>query len=242
MVRWQGLVAALLCLATACTQEPPQPAEPRLARVGDCYADATAAPVSCNERHIAQTVYVSDEWPADETTALLPCREAQAQFLGQDFNTRLDLQLWVAEDSSWYRCDVLLRNSTRGATGYQDLTGSLKGVLERGVSIDLQSCLGTAYDPAVDQPYLSCRRRHVAQELFVAPAIGTLDEQLPDDVSDRAANACNATAAAARLLTDNQLTAYYPQSSDSWATGERTADCWVTATRGSLPAASRSPR
>lgn len=247
MVRWRFLVAPVLavaiCLVTGCSHQQPRTVAAPAARVGDCYVDVSTGPVSCNDRHVAQTVFVAKSPPKDEAAAIIPCREAQAHFLGQDFNTRLDLQLWVAHDRSWYRCDVLLRNSTSRSTSYQVLTGSLKGVLRKGVSIDLQACLGTPYDPAVDQPYVSCQRPHVAQELFVAPAIGTLDEKFPADVADRAVGACNATAAAAGLLTPGRkVTAFYPKDAQAWASGERTADCWVTATAGTLPGAERLPR
>lgn len=247
---WQSRSSALCCLAllslsVACSNgraaEGPTLAE---ASVGDCYADVSAAPVHCNDRHIAQSVYVSDHPPGgDHAVALLPCRQAQAKFLGQDFNTRLTVELWVAGDQSWYRCDVLLRNSTRAGQGYQALTGSLKGVLRHGTAIDLQACLNAAYDPAIDQTYVTCREPHVSRELTVAPAIGTLDEPLPADGAQRAVSACNATASAeGQLLPDRIITAYYPDTPDAWASGERTADCWVTATDGTLPAMTTGQR
>lgn len=241
-LRWPCLTlccSVLLVGVAACSNDSaegvPSVAD---ASVGDCYSDVGAAPVHCNDRHIAQTVYVSDApTGGDQAVALLPCREAQAKFLGQDFNTRLAVELWVASDGSWYRCDVLLRNSTRAGQGYQALTGSLKGVLRRGTAIDLQACLNAAYDPTIDQTYVSCRKPHVSRELTVAPAIGTLDEPLPEDVAQRAVSACNATAAAdGQLLPDRMITAFYPETADAWASGERTADCWVTATEGTLPA------
>lgn len=214
------------------------------ARVGDCYVAVSDPPVDCNQRHIAQTVLVvSRHPPTDPTRAMAPCREAQAHFLGQDFNTRLDLQLWVAQDKSWYRCDVLLRNSTYGSTGYQTLTGSLRDVLHEGVNVDLQACLGTPYDPTADQPYVPCQQAHAAQELVVAPAIGTLAEPFPTDIGDRAASACNAAASAQGLLSRRRtVTAYFPRNARAWASGERTADCWVTANSGTLPPAPRQAR
>lgn len=243
MIRSWCLVAAAVCAVAGCTAEKSTGGRPS-ARVGDCYVSVSAPPVTCAERHVAETVYVGKSAPPkkDEASAMIPCRKAQADFLGQDFNTRLDLQLWVARDRSWYRCDVLLRNSTRGSTGYQVLTGSLKGVLRKGVAIDLQACLGSPYDPATDQPYVSCERPHVAQELFVAPAIGTLEEKFPADVAKRATSACNATTSAAGILVGGRkVTAFYPKGSAAWASGERTADCWVTATSGTLPGARPLP-
>ena len=205
-------------------------------QVGDCFAEGSAKPVDCSENHVAQTVYVSDHPPTSSSSSLAPCREAQAKFLGQDFNTRLDVELWVSDDKSWYRCDVLLRNSTHARAGYQVLTGSLKGALRNGVSPKLQACLDEPYDAKVDQTYVACDEAHVSQELFVAPAIGTPDEAFPGDVSQRATQACNATAAAAKELVDGRnVAAYYPENADAWSTGERSADCWVTATRGKLP-------
>ena len=244
MVRWPSLFLVPLCGLIACSpQSAAEPAaEPAAAvpdaRVGDCYADVSGAPVGCNFRHVAQTVFVSDiPPPADPEAALAPCREAQAEFLGQDFNTRLGVKLWVADDRSWYRCDVVLRNATLASDSYQMLTGSLKGVLSRGASVDLQVCLDARYDSTVDQPYVSCREPHVAHELAVAPAIGTVDEPFPSDVARRAANACNATASAAgQLLPDRLVTAFYPRNAATWASDERTADCWVTARKGTLPA------
>ncbi len=238
MVRWQSLLLALLCCLVACSNETPaKRPSVAAARVGDCYAESSAAAVPCNSRHVAQTVFVRDGAPpADEATALQPCREALGKFLGQDFHTRLGVELWTASDTSWYRCDVLLRNSTRAGQGYQALTGSLEGVLRRGTSIDLQACLNAAYDPTVDQTYVSCRKPHVAQEMTVAPALGTLQEPFPDDITKRATSACNATASAeGQLLPDRLVTAYFPKNAAAWASGERTADCWVTATKGTLP-------
>jgi hypothetical protein len=209
-------------------------------KVGDCFADGSVKPAECSSSHIAQTVYVSDAPPPDSSAALAPCREAQAKFLGQDFNTRLDVQLWVPDDESWYRCDVLLRNSTQAGAGYQVLTGSLQGVLSHGVPLRLQACLNSAYDASRDQTYTPCDEPHVSQELVVAPAIGTSDESFPGDVSARATQACNATAAGEDQLRDGRkIAAYYPENRDAWSTGERSADCWLTATRGKLPAVKR---
>lgn len=204
--------------------------------VGDCFTEASARPVACTENHIAQTVFVSSTPPPDSSAALAPCREAQADFLGQDFNSRLDVQLWESDDRSWYRCDVLLRNSTQGGAGYQVLRESLKHALAEGVPVPFQACLDEPYDAGVDQTYTPCDQAHVAQELTIAPAIGTPDDKFPGDVSDRATNACNASAAAAdQLVRHRTVDAYYPENADAWSTGERSADCWLTATRGRLP-------
>lgn len=235
MTRWWCLLAAVCCLAIGCSHPEARP-RIQIPQVGSCYADVSAGPVSCNVPHIAQTVFVSRRTPADDRSALVPCRRAQAAFLGQDFNTRLDLQLWVASDRSWYRCDVVLRDSTRASRDYQRLTGSLRGLLHKDVPVGLQACLAASYDPGTDQPYVSCALPHLAQELFIAPAIGTLDEPFPADVAERATGACDATAAAAGLRAgDHTVTAFYPKNAAAWASGERTADCWVTAESGTLP-------
>ncbi len=232
------LTAVLASTLSACSGSDSDTATtaPKV-EVGDCFAKGSTQAVDCAANHVAQTVYVSDQPPPESAAALAPCREAQAKFLGQDFNTRLDVQLWVPEDESWFRCDVVLRNSTRAQAGYQVLTGSLEGVLRRGVAVKLQACLDEKYDPATDQTYVSCDEPHTSQELFVAPAIGTPDEKFPGDVSRRATRACNATAAASSQLGDgHRVAAYYPENPDAWSTGERSADCWVTAERGQLPA------
>jgi hypothetical protein len=200
-------------------------------------------PVSCAQRHIAQTVYVGKGRAADVASALAPCRLAQARFLGQDFNSRLGLRLWVASDKSWYRCDVVLRNSTRSSTRFQPLTGSLQGVFRTGVPVNLQACLAAPYKPQADQPYVSCKRLHVAQELVVAPAIGTLKEAYPSDVGQRAASACHASASAAKMLGKGRtVTAFYPNSPRAWAGGDRTAECWITGTSATLPGTTPSAR
>lgn len=240
-VRSLALIAATCVLAAGCQgtpekQDPKATKEPAKVKVGDCFAAGAARPVDCRSPHVAQAVYVSHRPFEDTATALKPCRRAQASFLGQDFNTRLDVQLWVARDESWYRCDVMLRNSTRGQQGYQVLTGSLKGVLRRGAAVRLRACLDARYDPSVDQAYVPCTSTHVSRELTVAPAIGTLDEEYPSDVAERATKACNATAAAGgELVTGREVRAFYPQNAQAWDSGERTADCWVIATRGRLP-------
>lgn len=236
MPRWCTALVACLVLLAGCGDSSSGEEESQAGSVGQCYGENSNKPIPCTRRHLAETVFVSQGSTPVNATALAECRNAQSKYLGQDFNTRLDVQLWMASDESWYRCDVLLRNSTKSGAGFQSLTGSLKGVLNEGVSVDLQSCLGEPFDPSGDQRFVSCAEDHVAQELTAAPAIGTLDEEFPDNVSDRAARACNAAASAVGLLGENrQVRAYYPKNADAWATGERTADCWVTATKGSLP-------
>jgi hypothetical protein len=245
MVRWPALMGVLLVvLLASCSDKASEPAsKPPVIKVGDCFNGASARPIDCNQNHTAQTVYVSAEPPTKTPADLSPCREAEAKFLGQDFHTRLDVQLWVPEDSSWYRCDVLLRSSTHAESGYQVLTESLKKTLRKGVPVDLQACLAVKYDAAVDQPYVPCDKPHISQELVVAPAIGTNDEGFPDDVSDRATRACNATASASdQLVEGHHVAAFFPENRDAWSTGERTADCWVSATRGQLPAVTTKTR
>jgi hypothetical protein len=236
---WWCLVAACAsAVISGCGSSPPPVKEPvdAIGKVGDCYGESSTEPINCRLAHTAETVYVKDAPPGDTSEALMPCREATVQYLGQDFNTRLDVRLWVAADLSWYRCDLLLRKSTKGGSGYQTLTGSLKGVLDGGASVDLQSCLSEPYDPAGDQVYVPCSETHIAQELIQAPAIGTMEEKYPIDIASRATRACNAAASASALSGPGRsVEAYYPKNADAWASGERTADCWVTAETGVLP-------
>ncbi len=233
-----GVVVASCLVLTGCSGSSSDEgaAGETTVAVGDCFTEASAKPVPCTDNHLAQTVFVSSSPPPDSSAALAPCREAQAGFLGQDFNSRLDVQLWEPDDRSWYRCDVLLRNSTQAGAGYQVLRESLEDSLSEGVPVPFQACLDEPYDAGVDQTYTSCSEPHVAQELTIAPAIGTADDKFPGDISDRASNACNASAAAADLLVRHRtVDAYYPENPDAWSTGERSADCWLTATRGKLP-------
>jgi len=245
MVRWclvTALLTALAALTTGCGKAEPAESSDGIAEVGDCFGEKATRPLDCSSEHLAETVFVDEGRPPAGSQALEPCRQAQSDYLGQDFNTRLDVQLWVASDQSWYRCDVLLRNSTTSGAGFQVLAGSLKDVLSEGVSVDLRSCLDEPYDAGADQRYVSCAQEHIAQELIVAPAIGTLKEPFPDDVADRAARACNATASSEGLLGKGRLVrAYYPKNADAWASGERTADCWVVATKGTLPPVEVTP-
>jgi hypothetical protein len=239
MRRWCLLAAMLVCLlTTACGggRPPADTGSDQIGKVGDCYDESSSEPISCRLAHTAETIYVKDAPPGTTSEALMPCREAAVQYLGQDFNTRLDVRLWVSTDLSWYRCDLLLRESTKSGSGYQTLTGSLKGVLESGASVDLQSCLSEAYDPGGDQMFVPCSQPHIAQELIQAPAIGTMDEKYPIDIGTRATRACNAAASASQLAGKGRtVEAYYPKNADAWASGERTADCWVIAQKGVLP-------
>nr|MDQ3307541.1 hypothetical protein [Actinomycetota bacterium] len=204
--------SALLLLLSACSSPPVDVPTAEPVTVGACFAPGSDEEVSCTKRHLAQAIYVSEDALGSEAAALEPCRRAQKKFLGQDFNTRLDVRLWVAQDESSYRCDVLLRRSTQARAGYEALTGSLKGVLRKGAAVDLQACLGSPFDPTADQVYVPCDEPHVTRELIVAPAIGTLDEEFPTDIEDRATNACNATADAAGELTRGRtVSAYYPE-------------------------------
>jgi hypothetical protein len=229
-------VAGLLAL-TACGSAPDKPHPTALrARIGDCFENPGDVLVPCARRHQAQTVYVGGRLPGDAALAVRPCHLALVAFLGADVNTRLDLRVWVSARRTWYRCDVLLRKSTRGHAGYEDITGSLRRTLTTGVPAHLQACLPTRYRPSADQRYMPCSRPHQAQELAFAPAIGVLDEPFPADVSDRARSSCNATASASGLLVRHRsVQAFYPATRRAWATGQRSAICWVTADPGSRP-------
>lgn len=234
----EAMLAAGLLVLSGCAGQPAddKPAPLPVGAVGDCYVNGTK-PVDCDEPHTAESVFVAEETPARTTAAIAPCQKAQARYLGQDFNTRLDVQLWVSADESWYRCDVVLRASTQAGAGLEMLTGSFRGELRSGVAVDLQACLDDVYDAAADQVYTSCDGPHKSRELSIAPAVGTLDEPFPADITERATRACNATAAAERQLVGSPtVQAFYPNSSQAWATGERSADCWVIADNGLLPA------
>jgi hypothetical protein len=230
------LVVGMLALSGCSTTATVKDDSDFRAQVGDCFADPGDPPVSCERPHQAQTVYVSNRHIADTTRAVKPCHAAQAAFLGADVNTRLDVQLWIASDRSWYRCDVLLRRSTRAGAGYEKISGSLRKTLARAVPVHLQACLGTRYHPALDQRYVSCAEKHVAQELTIAPAIGVLNEPFPEDVAERARNACNASASASGILAKRRsVHAFYPRTAKAWSSGQRAALCWVSADRPSSP-------
>lgn len=234
--------SALLLLLSACSSPPVDATKADPVTVGACFAPGSDEEVSCTKRHLAQAIYVSEDALGSEGATLEPCRRAQKKFLGQDFHTRLDVRLWVAQDESTYRCDVWLRRSTQAKAGYEALTGSLEAFCVRA---QRSTCRHASAPPSTRRPTRStCRATaDAARELIVAPAIGTLDEGFPTDVEDRATNACNATADAARELTRARtVSAYYPKSPAAWATGERTADCWIAAERGSLPAVRSNAR
>jgi hypothetical protein len=234
--RWAlGGVGVALLVVSGCDSTPATTPPPMFhARVGDCFRNPHDVLVPCTHRHRAQTVYVGGRPPAPAALAVRPCRPAEAAFLGADVNTRLDLRVWVSAAQRWYRCDLLLRRSTHGGDGYEDVTGSLRRTLSSGVPAHLQACLATRYRPRRDQRYVSCERPHVSQELTVAPAIGVLDEPLPADVSDRARTACHASASASGLLVGRRtVRALYPDTAKAWSSGLRAATCWVDAAPGS---------
>ncbi len=241
MRAWCGTVlVAVLMFISGCGGESKQPESLPIGSVGDCYVDG-GEPASCEEPHFAESVFVDDDAPPRTSAAIAPCQAAQADYLGEDFNTRLDVQLWVAADESWYRCDVVVRRSTRATSEFETLTVSLRGVLRDGVPVKLQVCLDEEHDAGVDQVYTSCGRPHKSRELVVAPSLGTVDEPFPADLAERATKACNAAAAAERqLIGSPSVQAFYPDSADAWRTQERSADCWVVADSGLLPAVERT--
>ncbi|MGI8434563.1 MAG: septum formation family protein [Nocardioidaceae bacterium] len=233
--------AAVLAVAMGCAGAPSTPRSTdtagagRIGAVGNCYTASSARAVDCSTDHMAQTVYVSDQPSDDRSTALVPCRQAQSDFLGQDFHTRLDVRLWVASDGSWSRCDLVLRTSTAG-NAYETITSTLENAFESGVPVGLRACLADAYDPGHAQRYVPCTEQHAAEELTVAPVLAPFDEPFPADVAERAAEACNASADAAGMLDRHQtVVAFYPEDASAWSTGERTADCWAIANEGTLP-------
>ena len=133
MLRWCCGLALAVALLTGCSSSPDDEEQDRDGpRSATATRENSDRPIACSKQHLAETVYVSEGAPPETSKALAPCRKAQSDYLGQDFNTRLDIQLWVAGDRSWYRCDVLLRNSTKSGAGFQSLTGSLKGRARQG--------------------------------------------------------------------------------------------------------------
>ncbi|MBA2444749.1 MAG: septum formation family protein [Nocardioidaceae bacterium] len=233
---YAALTLAGLLALSGCSRDAAEPAPLPVGAVGDCYAKASKA-VDCAAPHLAETVFVAQETPPRTPAAIAPCQTSQARYLGQDFNTRLDVHLWVASDESWYRCDVVLPKSTHTDSGLETVTGSLRGALRNGVPVELQACLGEQHDQAIDQPYTSCDTPHKSRRLIVAPAVGTVAEPFPADIADRATRACNASAAAERELVGSpRVQAFFPDSAAAWDTGDRSADCWVVADSGLLPA------
>ena len=103
--------------------------------------------------------------------------------------------------------------------------------------MDLQACLAESYDPRVDQAYIPCSQPHVAQELIVAPAIGTLRGAVPRRHRRPGDASVQRGSLGGRAAREGHVSvkAYYPKNADAWASGERTADCWVTADAGVLP-------
>lgn len=234
--RYAALTLASLLGLSGCSGGADEPASLPIGAVGDCYAK-TSKPVDCAAPHLAETIFAAEEMPPRTPAAIAPCQTAQARYLGQDFNTRLDVQLWVASDESWYRCDVVLPVSTHTDSGLETVTGSLRGALRDGVPLELQACLGEQHDPAIEQLYASCGTPHKSRRLIVAPAVGTVAEAFPADIAARATRACNASAAAERALVGSpRVQAFFPDSPEAWETGERSADCWVVADSGLLPA------
>ncbi|MGI8887478.1 MAG: septum formation family protein [Nocardioidaceae bacterium] len=241
-VRSVAVAVAAFALLTGCSSPPPTTGPPPIGAVGDCYAVGGKA-VDCTEEHVAESVFVAAETPPRSAVAIAPCQTAQARYLGQDFNTRLDVRLWVAADESWFRCDLVLRTSTLANSSLEPLMMSLRGAFRIAVPVKLQACLDEAYDSATDQPYAACTSPHKSRQLIIAPAIGTVKEPFPADVADRAGRACNASAAAERQLVGQlRVEAFYPNTAAAWATGERGANCWVTAINGLLPAVEPTAR
>lgn len=202
--------------------------------VGTCFGGPVGEDVvDCSDPHLAESVFVARSVPADHALAFKPCRAAARRYLGQEANTRLELRLWIAADHAWYRCDLFLRKSTQAKAGYESLTGSLKQILQKGVSPKLQSCLDEPFDPSRDQRYAPCTEQHVAEEIFFAPVVGVENEPYPADVGDRATTSCNAMAVADELLVGKRtVVAYFPRNEAAWASGQRTAMCWVAAAKG----------
>src|SRR3954449_1821305 len=142
MRRWLSAALLACLIATGCDRGS-QPADTpssadEIGKVGDCYGESSTEPIDCRLAHPEETVYVKDAPPGETSEALMPCREATIQYLGQDFNTRLDVRLWVASDLSWYRCHLPLREATEVGSGAQAGAGSLKVVIDAGGDVVLQ--------------------------------------------------------------------------------------------------------
>ncbi len=228
-------------------------------QVGACYVgafksiwQATANPVSCAEKHDAETAYVGTfpdtgaNPPAAGSPALATaydqCQQGTDAYLGGDWHTELvELRLlrptnaaW-AGGARWYRCDLL-----RDSDAYQTevaAAGSLKGDLT-GARVAAYGCLATVEvgDTVTHATPIDCAQPHGAEfaGIFTAPNVpwSTVDAvrvKMADD-------GCEGVVAkflgygSVGQWNNSQIgwwhTGFDP---DQWALGDRAVQCFAYA-------------
>lgn len=233
-------------------QDEAAPAPGPIPSVGQCYDPDEEAfdthidesnPVSCDEPHTLETAHVvtADEpiTPDNVDTHVSACRQAVADYLGAaPVTSRLELHFIVASEQTqqagqhWVRCDVVANEDTHGETP-ERRTGSLADALAERVPTELRACLNAPPDPENNQRYVACAEPHIAELVPETVTLGEPNETFPgsEELGRRAETACN-----------DLLASGYPEhigrnwafpSQESWASGDRTGVCWVSAT---LPA------
>ena len=248
--------AALLTVLAACTGDPapgesPTPtASPKPPpRAGQCFRPTeeqyarhvdAGRPVDCAREHTLESARVlTSEEPitADNVDRYAEaCRAGFERYVGgPDDVSRLDLHFMVADEktqasgSHWIRCDVAAMLDTEGSVP-QPRTGSVADSLADGAPGELRACLNSPPRPSQKQRYVPCDDPHVAQLVPRSVRLGAVDEAFPsqETLAARAERACTRLARARAYPTYAGLNWAFP-SKETWAAGDRTGSCWVSA-------------
>jgi hypothetical protein len=231
---------------------PPAPVQWR-PQNGTCFDDlrqnatlADYAPITCRERHVAETFHVGDlTGPAAaasadpdraQTTAYAECSRRASVFVGADWHTgQLIVQpvlpgktAWTA-GARWLRCDIAQEAAGGEVSGR---TGSLKNALSGAAPLQLR-CFNpvvTGQDVRTMTP-IGCDKPHHAEfaGLWTAPDVALA--QLSGD--PRMSRGClSAVAGFAGVPDDSDLRyrvgwlALAPTQA-TWTVGDRAVQCYL---------------
>jgi hypothetical protein len=263
-----ALAAGLLLVAGCSSGDGDKKAQPSpsgtpgaVPVVGECHAAEPSAlkdhrdpspAVACTEPHTLETVAVvtAREKVTRENVGqhAAACRKAFTTYVGAtDDISRLDLTFVVPSEAAqnagqyWVRCDALAKLDTQG-TKAESRPGSVRGILASSVPVGLRACLNTPPDFAKNQPYVSCAEAHIAELVPKASDLGTVDEIYPGKgaLDTRAEQRCDSLVSTSGYPTHVGKQWEFPNEA-SWAAGDRTGSCWVSATLPAVTAPTAAP-
>ena len=228
------------------TSRPRKPEVAARPKVGNCYDTGKAAfqrqrddsePVSCRRRHTAETfaVFRFESFPnAAKVNAV--GRRCNARFKryvgGSPTISKLGLTVMLpgsklaAAGQNWVRCDVIELANYNGKGGVPR-TGSVKGVLNRGVPLAFRGCV--RHWPKVDQPvhFTSCQRRHQAALIPESLNLGGPNAEYPGRASVIADSKAFCETTVLDYVPQARNYYYYYPKLSGWRSGTRDTTCWA---------------
>ena len=232
------------------TTSPGSDVAPR-PEVGNCYDTRRKAfssqhdgstPIGCAKRHTAETFAVFQVGTAPSATEINEvwrvCQQRFTAYAGGSptistlgLTVMLPGRAQVEAGQGWIRCDAIQQPSYNGDTGLPR-SGSVKGVLARGVPGTLRGC--ALHWPKVDQPvhFTSCKRRHQAELIPESLNLGGPEAAFPGVATTKSRSKAFCERTFQKYVSETLNFFYYYPTAASWRSGSHDTACWALDTHG----------